>query len=38
VEELLELIGLPSSYLSRYPRQLSGGEQAACRIGARAGG
>jgi osmoprotectant transport system ATP-binding protein len=27
VEELLELIGLPSSYLSRYPRQLSGGEQ-----------
>lgn len=27
VEMLLELIGLPSSYLSRYPRQLSGGEQ-----------
>ena len=27
VESLLELIGLPSSYLSRYPRQLSGGEQ-----------
>jgi len=27
VEMLLELIGLPTSYLSRYPRQLSGGEQ-----------
>jgi osmoprotectant transport system ATP-binding protein len=27
VEGLLELIGLPTSYLSRYPRQLSGGEQ-----------
>lgn len=27
VEELLDLIGLPTSYLSRFPRQLSGGEQ-----------
>ena len=27
VETLLELIGLPESYLDRYPRQLSGGEQ-----------
>lgn len=27
VEMLLELIGLPASYLTRFPRQLSGGEQ-----------
>jgi len=27
VKTLLELIGLPESYLDRYPRQLSGGEQ-----------
>jgi osmoprotectant transport system ATP-binding protein len=27
LEMLMELIGLPASYLPRYPRQLSGGEQ-----------
>jgi len=27
IDELLELIGLPREYRSRYPRQLSGGEQ-----------
>jgi osmoprotectant transport system ATP-binding protein len=27
IDELLELIGLPHDYRSRYPRQLSGGEQ-----------
>ncbi|MCE1254196.1 MAG: ABC transporter ATP-binding protein [Anaerolineae bacterium] len=27
VDDLLQLIGLPAAYLSRYPRQLSGGEQ-----------
>ncbi len=27
IDELLELIGLPRDYRSRYPRQLSGGEQ-----------
>lgn len=26
-EEMLQVVGLPSSYLKRYPRQLSGGEQ-----------
>ncbi|MCC6148591.1 MAG: ABC transporter ATP-binding protein [Anaerolineaceae bacterium] len=26
-QDLLELVGLPASYLTRYPRQLSGGEQ-----------
>lgn len=26
-EEMLQVVGLPSSYLTRYPRQLSGGEQ-----------
>ncbi|GAB4374538.1 MAG: hypothetical protein Kow009_10080 [Spirochaetales bacterium] len=27
IHDLLQLIGLPASYLSRYPRELSGGEQ-----------
>jgi osmoprotectant transport system ATP-binding protein len=27
IDELLELVGLPRSYRTRYPRQLSGGEQ-----------
>jgi osmoprotectant transport system ATP-binding protein len=27
IDELLELVGLPQSYRTRYPRQLSGGEQ-----------
>jgi osmoprotectant transport system ATP-binding protein len=27
IDELLELVGLPHSYRTRYPRQLSGGEQ-----------
>lgn len=26
-EEMLQVVGLPSAYLERYPRQLSGGEQ-----------